>query len=99
MRIQNKFLYNYFLQIGILYYLHTLKYFRMAKEAVETDVRDRIKEHLDNDDRTLAWLSEKTGIKYPTLYSCFTQRLFRLSDENLKKINLVLETKFKNNKD
>jgi predicted transcriptional regulator len=60
------------------------------------DVRDAILLHLDKIERTLAWLSDKTEIPYPTLYSVFKQRTFVLSDKNLGKINKVLETDFIN---
>lgn len=67
------------------------------EEEVEIDVRDLILTHLEEDERDLAWLQRKTDIPYATLYSCFIQRLFRVKDENLDKINEVLGTKFKNN--
>jgi predicted transcriptional regulator len=61
------------------------------------DVRDAILEHLEQIERKLSWLSEKTEIPYPTLYSVLIQRIFSLSDRNLGKINRVLETDFINN--
>jgi len=64
-------------------------------EVVKRDVRDDILAHLDNDDRSMVWLSEKTGINYNTLYSILKQRLIKLSAERLKLINDVLGTKFK----
>jgi hypothetical protein len=64
-------------------------------EAVEIDVRDLILTHLETEERDLAWLQRKTDIPYATLYSCFIQRLFRVKDENLNKINEVLGTSFK----
>lgn len=64
-------------------------------EVVKRDVRDDILAHLDNDDRSMVWLSEKTGINYNTLYSILKQRLIKLSSERLKLINDVLGTKFK----
>lgn len=66
----------------------------MANETIEIDVRDKIVEHLKNDDRSLLWLHEKTKIPYGTIYSCLTQRLFKLSDENRKTINEVLGTDY-----
>jgi hypothetical protein len=66
----------------------------MENETIEVDVRDKIVEHLKNDDRSLLWLHEKTKIPYGTIYSCFTQRLFKLSDANRKTINEVLGTEF-----
>ena len=64
------------------------------KAAVEIDGRDLILDHLKEIERDLAWLSRKTDIPYGTLYSCFTHRLFKLSEDNLSKINEVLGTKF-----
>ena len=66
----------------------------MENETIEVDVRDKIVEHLKNDDRSLLWLHEKTKIPYGTIYSCLTQRLFKLSDDNKKTINEVLGTEF-----
>ena len=63
-------------------------------EAEEIDVRDSIVEWLKNDERDLMWLHRKTGIPYGTIYSCFTQRLFKLSDSNRETINKVLGTNF-----
>jgi lambda repressor-like predicted transcriptional regulator len=67
----------------------------MAKQVLDADIRDDILEWLKDNERDLAWLSRKTGIVYATLYSCFIQRLFKVSDENLAKINEALETEFK----
>lgn len=64
------------------------------KTEEEVDVRDLIKDHIEKDERDWAWLQRKTGIPYPTIYSCFVQRLFKVSDDNLKKINEVLGTEF-----
>jgi len=64
-----------------------------VKEAV--DVRDEILEHLKNDERTLHWLSKKVELNYATLYSCFVQKTFSLSQDNLDKINDTLQTDFK----
>lgn len=63
-------------------------------EAEEIDVRDSIVEWLKNDDRDLMWLHRKTNIPYGTIYSCFTQRLFKLSDTNRDIINKALGTNF-----
>lgn len=68
----------------------------MEKQATN-DVRDAILLHLDEIERNLSWLSEKTEIPYPTLYSVFKQKHFALSDKNLDKINNVFGTDFKNN--
>ena len=64
-------------------------------DSVETlDVQEQIKAHLKADDRTIRWLSEKTGVKYHTLYAILKQRVIKLSDERLAKINEVLGTNF-----
>lgn len=65
------------------------------QEVIETDVRDLISDYLKEDERSLRWLSEKSGIPYGTMYSCFTQRLFKLNEDNLEKINTALGTNFK----
>ena len=59
------------------------------------DVRDTILKYLEDDHRNLKYLSTVTSIPYGTLYSCFTQRTFGLTDENLEKINISLNTHFK----
>ena len=59
------------------------------------DVRDKILKHLEDDYRNLKYLSTVTAIPYGTLYSCFTQRTFSLTDDNLEKINTSLSTDFK----
>lgn len=64
------------------------------KEEVSTDVRDLILKHLEEDERDLAWLQRKTKIPYGTLYSCFKQRLFKISAGNLLRINKALGTNF-----
>ena len=76
----------------------------MAKEILveQLDVRDKIVAHLKNDDRSLRWMcgkiteayGEKNSIPYATLYSCLHQKLFKISEENLVKINTVLGTNF-----
>lgn len=60
-----------------------------------TDIRDTILEYLKADERTLGYLSTKSGIPYGTLYSIFIQRTFDLNDERLSKINEGLGTDFK----
>lgn len=67
------------------------------EKQITNDVRDAILLHLDEIERNLSWLSEKTEIPYPTLYSVFKQKHFALSDKNLDKINNVFGTDFKNN--
>ena len=60
------------------------------------NVKDSILLHLEAEERPLAWLSRKTEIPYPTLYSIFIQRIMNLSDKNLDKINEVMGTDFTN---
>jgi predicted transcriptional regulator len=59
------------------------------------DVRDQILKHLAGDDRNLKWLSRKSDIPYPTIYSCLELKNFNLSESNLEKINTALGTSFK----
>jgi len=58
------------------------------------NVKDLILLHLEAEERPLAWLSRKTEIPYPTLYSIFIQRIMNLSDKNLEKINEAMGTDF-----
>lgn len=58
------------------------------------DVRDEIMGHLKSIERTLSWLARKTNLNYATLYSCFVQKTFNLSQDNLNKINRVLKTDY-----
>ena len=60
------------------------------------NVKDQILLFLEAEERPLAWLSRKTEIPYPTLYSIFIQRIMNLSDKNLAKINKALDTDFIN---
>jgi hypothetical protein len=74
-----------------------LRFFKSKIMAVKeaTDVRDEILEYLKNDDRTLHWLAGKVELNHATLYSCFVQKTFKLSQDNLDKINSFLGTDFK----
>lgn len=65
----------------------------MPKKEV-LDIRDEILNKLKEIERPLSWLSKKTEIPYPTLYSVFKQRIFNLSDENKQKINKALDTNY-----
>lgn len=76
----------------------------MPKEILEpVDVRDQILQYLKDDDRSLLWMHDKikdrfgedNRIPYGTLYSCLHQRLFKMSDDNLRIINETLGTDFK----
>jgi hypothetical protein len=60
------------------------------------NVKDLILLHLEEEERPLAWLSRKTEIPYPTLYSIFVQRIMNLSDDNLAKVNKAMGTDFSN---
>lgn len=66
----------------------------MAKEKIVDDPRILIDNKMEAEGRTLSWLSQKTEINYNALYSCIKRRIFPLSQENLDKINDVLETEF-----
>lgn len=66
-----------------------------TEKKTKTDIRDVIKEHLESEERSLAWLSRKTEINYNTLYSIMVHKTITLSEENLKKINTALDTEFK----
>lgn len=91
-------MYFFILRYGKLYFTLS-KIVKMSTtkkaEEVEIDVRDLILTHLETEERDLAWLQRKTLIPYATLYSCFIQKLFKVKDENLDKINDVLGTNFK----
>lgn len=65
-----------------------------TKEKI--DVRDTITDWLKENKRSMAWLAERTGINYNSLYSILKQRITKLSAEKLELINNFLGTKFKN---
>lgn len=60
----------------------------------DIDVRDSIANKLKEIERPLTWLADKTSIPYNTLHSCITRKLFKVSADNLHKINEVLGTSF-----
>ena len=62
----------------------------------DSNVKDEILLYLEEQERPLAWLSRKSEIPYPTLYSIFIQRIMNLSDTNLAKINKAMDTDFIN---
>lgn len=62
--------------------------------VIEKDVRDEILGWLKKEFLDLMWLHRKTKIPYGTLYSCFKQKYFNLSQKNLDKINEVTEQNF-----
>ena len=59
-------------------------------------VKDFILIELEKQERPLAWLSRKSGIKYGSLYSILIHRIMNLTDANLVKINKAMGTKFIN---
>ena len=61
----------------------------------EKDVRDEITDWLKDNDRSMAWLADKTGINYNTLYSILAQKIIKMSAARLEAINNFLGTKFK----
>ena len=69
----------------------------MAEEKVIPDARELIMQKMDDEGRSIQWLSEKTGINYNTLHSLLRRKLFSMSKENIGKINEALDTKFKLN--
>lgn len=66
-----------------------------TKQVIETDVRDEILEWLKSEFVDLMWLHRKTDIPYGTLYSCFKQKYFNLSQKNLDIINKETGQDFK----
>jgi thymidylate synthase len=81
--------------VEFIYLICKTKIKHMEKEVLEVDNRDQILEALKADRRSIQWLSDMTEIPYMTLYSCLSQRLFKVSEKNLEKINTVLGTDFK----
>ncbi len=65
----------------------------MAIKEKESTV-DLITDHLEKEERTLAWLSRKIDIPYGTMYSIFVHRIVSLSQDKLDKINDALGTAF-----
>lgn len=57
--------------------------------------KEKIINHLKKEERDYGWLSRKTDIPYPTLYSIFVQGTFKLNQERLNLINIALDTDFK----
>jgi hypothetical protein len=66
----------------------------MAIKKQKADPRELIIKKLEEEERTLAWLSRKTGIPYGTLYTCFVHKVYQVSEDNLIKINTALGTDF-----
>jgi len=67
----------------------------MAKENLITDdARDLIRAKMTAEGRTLQWLSDMVEINYHTLYTLLVRKTFKLSQENLDKINKALGSDF-----
>ena len=62
---------------------HNISFAFMERETVAT----WLKEH----ERTLYWLSAKTGINYNTLYSWYKKESFNLSDQKVKQLKKVIK--------
>lgn len=77
--------------------LPLVKISNMDEQKTAIDVREKIMGKMNMEGRSLQWLSNKTGIKYATLHSCVSRRLFALTPENLSKINEALGTTFAQN--
>lgn len=71
------------------YFVGQTIYTMAEKETL--DVRVIVMDKLAKMERSLRWLHKKTDIPYSTLYSIFVQKIYTPSDENLTKINKVLE--------
>ncbi len=56
------------------------------EELEVEDERTVVLQKLEKIERPLSYLSDKTGIPYNTLHSCLVRKLFRISEENTKKI-------------
>ena len=56
---------------------------------------DKIWLKLEELERPLYWLSEKSGINYNTLYAIMRQRTVKISDKYLPSINDILNTNYK----
>lgn len=67
----------------------------MAKSKVITDVRDDIMEEIEKQERTVTWLSKKTGIPYTTMYNILKHKISSLDENQLRLINNILNTKFR----
>ena len=57
------------------------------------DVRDTIMDKLKSEERSMAWLSKKTGIGYYTVYQILKQKTTKLSPERLYLIKKALNLK------
>ena len=69
----------------------------MSIKLKAKDVRDDIIEHLKTEERSMRWLAGKIEVNYTSLYNSIVRKWYKLSDDNLTKINKFFGTKFKNN--
>lgn len=53
--------------------------------------RKELKKWLADNERTLYWLSHKTGINYNTLYSWLEKESFNLGADKIKKISKIVK--------
>ena len=63
-------------------------------EKTKSDPRLLIKSWLELNERSIRWLSEKTGIERSHLYRVIIERSRPLTLKSLDKINEVLETSY-----
>ena len=84
------------MQFEIIYFTLCDNHKKFMEKNTTQDVRVAILLHLEQIERPLSWLSDKTEIPYPTLYSVLKQRTFSMSEKNIVKINKVLDTNFIN---
>jgi len=59
------------------------------------DIRIDVKKELDNQERSVSWLSKKTNIPYSTLYGILVHKIQYFDEDRLEKINQALNTSFK----
>ena len=62
----------------------------------QLDFPSLVNSELEKQERNYNWLSKKTGIPYATLYSIFSQKIFKASNEKVQLINNALGTSFSN---
>lgn len=66
----------------------------MKNSSEVVDTRELILKKLEDEERSLSWLSRKANIPYDTLTSYFTRKLRPVSEKSLIKINAALGTTF-----
>ena len=62
--------------------------------TITNDVRNEIKAKLVDMERNMAWLANKTGIPYGTIYAMIEQKDFNINQVRMKLINTALGTKY-----